>query len=92
MSGKNGAPTDTAPDAIDQAIGTTEGAGPGVRIEVTLASGRIAVLGIPVDISDSEVLSLIASVLEARDQLARARQAASGLVRAPAMPGLRALT
>lgn len=86
MSDTNGAP---APDAIDQAITRTEGAGPGVRIEVTLASGRIAVLGVPADISDVEVLSLIGSVLEARDHLNKARQEASRLVRAPAMPGLR---
>lgn len=80
MSAGNGA----APDAIDTAIAATTVV-PIVRADFELMSGRPVSVTVPQDITDSEILSLIAYVLQMRDRL-HAQAPIPGLVRAAALP------
>ncbi|MBV9487341.1 MAG: hypothetical protein JO246_14945 [Frankiaceae bacterium] len=83
-----------ARDAIDQAIGAAEAPVEIAMAEMqfTLPTGRPMALMLPADATDFEILSAVAVVLHAGDQLRAQRNAQAQkphLVRAPAMPGLR---
>ena len=66
-----------APDPIDAAIAaaSTPAAVQGATVQITLPTGRPAVLTVPVDVTDTELVGLVAAAIQFAMQLRSQRPA-----------------
>ena len=68
-----------APDPLDAAIAAAESQVEMIQVQVTLATGRPAIIAMPKDATDLEILSLVGQALMLGDKL-RAMRPSSRLV------------